>query len=43
MKILYIDMPSGISGDMTLGAFLDAGVPERVLREGLAPVWAWWL
>ena len=36
MKILYIDMPSGISGDMTLGAFLDAGVPESALREGLA-------
>ena len=36
MKILYIDMPSGISGDMTLGAFLDAGVPEAALREGLA-------
>ena len=36
MKILYIDLPSGISGDMTLAAFLDAGVPESVLREGLA-------
>jgi len=29
-------MPSGISGDMTLSAFLDAGVPESVLRDGLS-------
>lgn len=36
MKILYMDMPSGISGDMTLSAFLDAGVPEQVLRDGLS-------
>lgn len=36
MKVLHIDLPSGISGDMTLAAFLDVGVPESVLREGLS-------
>jgi pyridinium-3,5-bisthiocarboxylic acid mononucleotide nickel chelatase len=35
MKHLYMDMPSGISGDMTLAAFLDVGVPEQALRDGL--------
>ena len=36
MNILYIDCRSGASGDMFLGAFVDLGVPERVLTEGLA-------
>ena len=31
MKILYFDCFSGISGDMTLGAFLDLGVNKDVL------------
>ena len=31
-----IDCRSGMSGDMTLGALLDAGVPAQVLEEGLA-------
>ncbi len=33
--ILYIDMISGISGDMILGAFLDIGVPADWLQEQL--------
>lgn len=36
MNILYIDGFAGISGDMTLGAFLDLGVREKALRHGLA-------
>ncbi len=36
MKVLYFDCPAGISGDMTLGALLDLGVDEAVLRAELA-------
>ena len=36
MKALYLDCFAGISGNMLLGAFLDAGVPEVILREELA-------
>jgi pyridinium-3,5-bisthiocarboxylic acid mononucleotide nickel chelatase len=36
MKILYLDCFSGISGDMAVGALVDAGVPLSVLRDGLA-------
>ena len=36
MKILYFDCFAGISGDMTVGALLDLGVPPDVLREQLA-------
>ena len=32
-KILYVDAFSGISGDMLLGAFLDAGLPIDVLKN----------
>lgn len=32
-KILYVDAFSGISGDMLLGAFLDAGLPIDVLKS----------
>jgi uncharacterized protein (TIGR00299 family) protein len=43
MKCAYFDCFSGISGDMTLGALLDAGVPVEQLRselEGLnVPGW----
>src|SRR5271155_5549022 len=36
MKQAYFDCFSGISGDMTLGALLDAGVPLEHLRGELA-------
>lgn len=36
MRIVYFDCFSGISGDMTLGAFLDAGLAFSVLTKGLA-------
>src|ERR1044071_1920257 len=35
MRIGYFDCFSGASGDMLLGAFLDAGCPEPELRAGL--------
>jgi uncharacterized protein (TIGR00299 family) protein len=38
MKILYFDCSAGISGDMTVGALLDLGVPLAVLEEGLGRV-----
>jgi hypothetical protein len=36
MRIAYLDCFSGISGDMFLGALVDAGVPVRVLEEAVA-------
>lgn len=36
MTIAYFDTVAGISGDMTLGAFLHAGVPLEFLRSELA-------
>ncbi len=36
MRIAYLDCFSGISGDMFLGALLDAGVPARVFEETVA-------
>ena len=36
MKIAYIDAFSGISGDMFLGALVDAGIPPRLLEETVA-------
>src|SRR5690242_18795213 len=34
--IAYLDCYSGISGDMLLGAFLDAGLTLDMLKNGLA-------
>jgi len=36
MKLAYFDCFSGISGDMTLGALVDAGCPVEHLREELS-------
>src|SRR5947209_18420914 len=36
MRIAYLDCFSGISGDMLLGAMVDAGVPLTVLSDAAA-------
>lgn len=36
MRIAFLDTFSGISGDMTVGALLDAGVPLDAIRDALA-------
>ena len=36
MKVAYFDCPSGVAGDMILGALVDAGLPFETLRDGLA-------
>lgn len=35
MKLAYLDCASGISGDMTLGALLDAGVELAAIQDGI--------
>ena len=35
MRVAYLDMFSGVSGDMLLGACLDAGVPLAELSEAI--------
>jgi uncharacterized protein (TIGR00299 family) protein len=36
MRVAYLDCAAGISGDMLLGALIDAGWPEHRLRELIA-------
>ena len=35
MRVAHFDCFSGISGDMTLGALIDAGVDAEAIRTGL--------
>lgn len=36
MKIAYLDLFAGLSGDMTLGALVDAGLPLAEIKKGLS-------
>lgn len=35
MKVAYLDCSTGISGDMTLGALLDAGVDRQIIQDAI--------
>ncbi|HEX5103771.1 MAG TPA: nickel pincer cofactor biosynthesis protein LarC [Pirellulaceae bacterium] len=35
MKLAYLDCPSGISGDMTLGALVDCGIELAAIQTGI--------
>jgi pyridinium-3,5-bisthiocarboxylic acid mononucleotide nickel chelatase len=35
MKLAYLDCPSGISGDMTLGALVDCGIELAAIQAGI--------
>jgi len=35
MRIAYLDCLSGISGDMTLGALIDAGIDPSIIQDGI--------
>ena len=35
MRVAHFDCFSGISGDMVLGALIDGGVPDAVIRAAL--------
>ena len=35
MEDIFIECSPGISGDMLLGAFYDAGVPQKVIEKPL--------
>jgi uncharacterized protein (TIGR00299 family) protein len=38
VRVAYFDTFSGIAGDMTVGALIDAGVPFEAVDRGLAPL-----
>jgi len=38
MKAIFVDCPTGIAGDMLLAAFLDLGVPKKIIEEPLSSI-----